>query len=221
MVCPDGRLQKASSRCKSCSPGSEGKRNAEKLRRKVEASQADDRHPTTNKSETTWEAFRKEYEERVLAGLAVRTRDSVKTSLDAFQRHIKPARVFYIGTLRIIDDFVSKRHAAILESQTGRRTVSPHTIPTTCATSRRRSPWPRSGDTCRRLPKCRMEKGPKKLPTYVTGDHFADIYAGLRRGPASPSGLPLPALRFLAGGAVVMGYMTGWRIGDMIGLGTY
>jgi len=62
-----------------------------------------------------------------------------------------------------------------------------------------------------------MEKEPGKLPTYVTGDHFADIYRACehaRKPKDIPNATPAAWWRAL----LVMGYMTGWRIGDMLAL---
>jgi hypothetical protein len=57
------------------------------------------------------------------------------------------------------------------------------------------------------LPKFRMEKVPKELPTYVTGDHFALIYRACDQAKL-PADLPFPAADWWRG-PLVMGYMTG------------
>jgi integrase len=67
-----------------------------------------------------------------------------------------------------------------------------------------------------RLPKFRMEKEPKKLPTYVTGEHFAAMYGACNHA-RMPAGLPYPAADWWRA-ILVMGYMTGWRISDMLAL---
>jgi integrase len=66
------------------------------------------------------------------------------------------------------------------------------------------------------VPRIRFERVPKKLPTYVTGEHFAAIYRACDAA-RFPQGKPYsPADWWRA--LVVMGYMTGWRISDMLGL---
>ena len=66
------------------------------------------------------------------------------------------------------------------------------------------------------LPKFRMEKVPQKLPRYVTGDHFAAIYLACDKAKM-PKELPYPMADWWKG-LIVTGYMTGWRISDMLGL---
>src|SRR5262245_22848671 len=61
-----------------------------------------------------------------------------------------------------------------------------------------------------------MEKVPMKLPTYVTGDHFAAVYRACDRATL-PEGQPYPAADWWRG-LVVMGYMTRRRNSDVLGL---
>jgi integrase len=68
----------------------------------------------------------------------------------------------------------------------------------------------------REAPDVAFEWAVKKLPTYVTGDHFAAIYAACDKARL-PAGLSYPVADWWRG-LVVMGYMTGWRISDMLGL---
>ncbi len=66
------------------------------------------------------------------------------------------------------------------------------------------------------VPKCRMLKEPGKLPTYVTGEHFAGIYAACDQAKL-PDDQPYPAVDWWRG-LVVTAYMTGWRVGDLLAL---
>ncbi len=62
-----------------------------------------------------------------------------------------------------------------------------------------------------------MLREPGKLPRYVTGDHFAAIYAACdaaRMPEDLPNATPGDWWRAL----LVTAYMTGWRIGDMIAM---
>src|SRR5262245_23774523 len=61
-----------------------------------------------------------------------------------------------------------------------------------------------------------MEKVPKKLPRYVTGDHFALIYRACAQARL-PADQPYPAADWWRA-LLAMGYLTGWRISDMLGL---
>jgi integrase len=66
------------------------------------------------------------------------------------------------------------------------------------------------------VPKFRMEKVPKKLATYITGDHFAAVYQTCDVAKL-PNDQAYPAADWWRG-VLVMGYMTGWRISDVLGL---
>jgi integrase len=198
-------------RRKSCGPGLQGKRNAEKLQKKRESElltgtyQANDRQ--------TWKEFRKEYESKVLEGLAPKTRQSAKSSLDAFERHARPARVACI-TAADVASFVAKRRRD--RGQKKGCTVSPATVNHDLRHVKAALSVAVEWGYLPALPKVRMEKAPKKLPLYVTGDHFALIYRACESA-RMPQGLPFPPGDWWRG-LVVMDYMTGWRISDMLGL---
>jgi integrase len=61
-----------------------------------------------------------------------------------------------------------------------------------------------------------MEKVPQKLPTYITGDHFAAIYQACEE-PKFPTNLPYPTADWWRA-LLVTGYMTGWRISELLAL---
>jgi integrase len=203
---PEGRKQS-----KSCGAGPAGKRTAERLRRKIEAELMTGTYRKQIK--TTWATFRQEYEERVLAGLAPRTRGSAKSSLDAFERHIRPVRVFCVGTATI-DEFIAKRRQDPGDKKGS--TLSPHSLNHDLRHIKAALSVAHEWGYLPTMPKVRMEKAVKKLPRYVTGDHFAAIYkacdtARFPQGQTYTAGDWWRAL-------VTMGFMTEWRIGDMLGL---
>jgi integrase len=204
---PDGRRHK-----ESCGPGFHGKKKAEKRRRQIEA----ELMTGTYKMHTRklWPDFRREYADRVLAGLAVATRLQAAISLDHFERIIKPIRVFAIGTAHV-DDFIAARR-----QEPGRKqgdTVSPATVNKDLRHVKAALTVAREWGYLHTVPKFRMEKAPRKLPTYVTGEHFATIFTTGCQSARMPEGLPYPAAdwwrAFLA-----MAYMTGWRVGDILAL---
>lgn len=84
---------------KSCGGGPDGKRNAQKLKRKIEAELITGTYGQRNNA--TWEEFRAEYEAKVVAGLAEATRVQVLIALDHFERLVKPGRVSGIRTATI------------------------------------------------------------------------------------------------------------------------
>jgi integrase len=198
-------------KCKSCGPGERGKRNAEKLRRKIEAQLMTGTYQS--QVNTTWEAFRQRYEEKVLAGLSANTRKSAKSSLDAFARHTRPGRVYCIGTATV-DDFIAKRRA----DPGGKRgsTVSAHTINHDLRHVKAALRVAKEWGLLPALPKFRMEKAVKYLPTYVTGEHFAAMYGACDKA-RFPKGQPYPAGDWWRA-LLAMAYLTGWRIGDLLGL---
>src|SRR5262245_8607146 len=64
---PDG-----DKRCKSCGPGSEGKRLAERLKKKREAELSEGTYQ--NDSKKLWKEFRQEYEDRIASSMPPGTR---------------------------------------------------------------------------------------------------------------------------------------------------
>jgi integrase len=67
------------------------------------------------------------------------------------------------------------------------------------------------------LPRFRMEKEPKKLVSYVTGDDFAKIYRACDRA-RMPEDVPNVKPADWWRGFLAMAYLTGWRIGDLLAL---
>jgi integrase len=67
------------------------------------------------------------------------------------------------------------------------------------------------------VPRFRMLREPGQLPLYVTGDHFAAMYEACDSA-RMPEDIPNVAPADWWRALLVMGYMTGWRIGDMLSL---
>jgi integrase len=198
-------------RCQSCGIGSAGKKTAEKLRKKREAELITGTYQA--KDRTTWSQFREEYRTKVLAGKAVWTQVTCKAALDHFERTIKPGRVSKLTT-QTIDQFISVRRL-----EPGRKKgslVSPasvnHDLRHIKAALRVACEW----GYLAKLPKFRMEREFKGLATYVTGEHFAALYQACDQARL-PLSLPYAPADWWRG-LLVMGYMTGWRIGDMLAL---
>src|SRR5262245_11243092 len=84
---PDGRRK-----CKSCGPGPGGRRNPDKLRRKLESELMTGTYQKT--TTVLWDDFVKEYDERILSRLALGSRAEALASLRHFRRLVKPVRVF-------------------------------------------------------------------------------------------------------------------------------
>jgi integrase len=198
--------------CKSCGPGSWGKLQAEKLRKKTEAELMTGTYQMQSKK--LWEEFRQEYEDKVLGGKAVRTRLQSIVSLNHFERIAKPVRVFALSTAHI-DNFIAKRR-----QEAGRRKgdlISPFSVNKDLRHIKAALAVAVEWGYLVKAPKFRMEKEPGKLPTYINGDDFASIYRACdnARMPEDLRNVsPADWWRAL----LVMGYMTGWRISDMLAL---
>ncbi len=93
-------------RCKSCGPGEQGQRNAEKLRRKIEAQLITGTYQ--GEANALWKDFRKEWDEKVGAGLGPETRRVTLDALNHFERLCAPVKTYFI-TAKYIDHYVSKR----------------------------------------------------------------------------------------------------------------
>jgi integrase len=204
---PDMRRRK-----ESCGPGFRGKEKAQRLKRKIESELMTGTYQMHTRK--MWPDFRKEYSRRVLAGLAVASRLQAEISLDHFERIIKPVRVFAINTGHV-DDFIAARR-----QERGRRpgdTISPFSVNKDLRHIKAALGAAKEWGYLSQVPRCRMEKAPRKLPRYVPGDHFALIYnaCDAARMPEDIANVSAPDWwRAL----LVTGYMTGWRIGDMLGL---
>jgi len=198
-------------RCQSCGPGSEGKNAAQKQCRKIQAALIAGTYQSNAKK--TWAEFRHEYEVKIIGGLAVRSRVEVLTAFDHFERIIGPKTMAALKTATI-DEYTAKRR---LEPGKKRGdTVSPATVNKELRHLRAALKKAHRWSYLAAVPYFDLEKEPKHLPTYVTGEHFAAIYkaASHARMPANEA---YPADVWWRG-VLVMGYMTGWRISEILAL---
>jgi integrase len=204
---PDGRRK-----AESCGPGESGKRKAEKRKKRIESELLTGTYQMQTRK--LWDDFVKEYQRRVLDGLSPRSRDEALAALACFQRIVKPIRVFAINTGHV-DDFVAARRQEESFLHKGEK-VSPATVNKDLrhikAALRVAFEW----GYLHQVPRFRMEKVPKKLPSYVTPEDFALLYRGCDRA-RRPANLPYPAADWWQG-LLITGYMTGWRIGQLLEL---
>jgi integrase len=196
-------------KCKSCGPGEEGQRNAEKLRKKREAELIEGTYNSAANSK--WDDFRKDYEKRIAAGMDPRTRYLTMQALDAFERLIKPVKMCGIKT-QTIDDFIRKRRMEAGKKKGS--TVSPATVNKDLRHLRAVLTVAVEWGELKERPRFRVMKEPKKLVTFVTGEHFAAIYGACDEAKL-PRHLPYPASDWWRG-LLAMAYMTGWRISELL-----
>src|SRR5262249_3826212 len=98
---PSGRR-----RNRSFGRGAKGKKKAEDFRRRLEAELMTGTYNMQPRK--TWEEFVEEYDRRILAGLAVRSRPEARTALEHFRRIVRPVRMLGINTASV-DDFIATR----------------------------------------------------------------------------------------------------------------
>jgi len=204
---PDGNK-----RGKSCGPGSKGKLLADKEAEKIKAQLITGTYEATDKK--TWDAFRAEYEESLLPGLGVRTGEEIKAALDHFDRLVKPGKVGTLTTARI-DKFITARR-----KEAGKKRgslVSPATINKELRHLRAVLAVAVEWGYLKVVPKFRMEKVPKKLARFMTGEHFAAVYAACD-AVARPADIPNVTVADWWRGVMVFTYMTGWRISEVLAL---
>src|SRR5262245_21591630 len=200
----------------SCGPGSRGKTAAERRLRRIQGELDTGVHQPNNRK--LWTEFQTEYEERILSGLATKTKDAAIDSLGHFQRIIGLARVQSINTA-MIDEFVSKRR--LEEGLKPGSVVSPATINKDLrhikAALRVANEW----GYLPTVPKIRMVKEPQKLPSYVTPDHFDSLYTKARdlANLANEKGQRYAPAEWWKS-LVVIAYMTGLRISEILAIKT-
>lgn len=199
-------------RTKSCGPGEQGLRNAEKLRRKVEAELLTGTYEGPEKAE--WSDFRKHWEREGGLDLEPSSRRVYLDVMNHFERLVNPARIHFI-THRHITHYIAQRR-----EERGKQRgslVSVATINKELRHLRALLVQANEWHYLPEVPKVKMLREPHKLPIYVTPDHFAAIYGACdqaRLPDHIPNVSPADWWRAL----VAFGYMTGWRISEILAL---
>ena len=138
----------------------------------------------------TWDEFVKRYVDNVLSGLAVVSSKEAQTSLNHFNRILNLGDKFMVAvTTERLDKFRATRRTEAGKKPKSK--VSPATVNKDLrhikAALRVAVEWGCLGT----MPKIKFEREPKKLPTYITPEHFAAIYGACKvaRFPAEcPAG---------------------------------
>jgi integrase len=197
--------------CKSCGPGAQAKRIANKLKEKIEAELLTGTYEEQTRS--TWKEFRAEYKEKKLAGTSEGNRVRIQVALDHFERLIKPAYMRGIKSVTIAD-YVARRRQE--PGGLPGSLVSPATINAELAHLRAALRKARQWDYLTGVPEFEFLKVPQKLPTYVPPEEFAILYQACEHARI-PRKLPYPTADWWRA-LLVMAYMTGWRIGQLLGI---
>jgi integrase len=199
-------------RSKSCGAGEQGKRNAEKLRRKREAQLLEGTY--RGESKATWADFRKDWEAQIGATMGAESRRLTLNAFDHFERLVNPVKIYFI-TSRHVDHYVAQRRGE-RGAKVG-SVVSVATINKELRHLRAALGIARDWGYVPAVPRFRMLREPGQLPRYVTGDHFAAIY-GACASARMPADVPNVKAADWWRALLVTAYMTGWRIGALLAL---
>lgn len=215
---PDGNL-----RTKSCGPGKIGKAAAKQLADITHSQLVTGTYQT--KARATWEKLRSDYMAKVASRFDEPSRLAAEIALKNFERVAKPKFVMAIRA-EMIDEFTSKRLKEFASKgkaddteadKQSRATVSPATVNKELRYIRLILNVAEEWGMIPKVPKVRFLKVPKKLPTFIPPEHFTAIYKACdvaKRPSTVPNVSPADWWR----GLLVTGYMTGWRIGQLLSL---
>lgn len=203
---PNGRRK-----CKSCGPGSRGKRIAEKEAEKIAAELTLDVYE--DRSKATWKEFREQLKELVLDGMGDSHRKEAELTLGHFERLLKPKRIATVSSTDIAM-YVSRRRkdAGVHRNST----VSVCTINKELRYLRAIFRKAKRHEFLVAVPEFDFLKEPKKIPTWISPDEFGKLYQHCDAA-TRPNHLPYPPATWWRG-LLVFGYMTGWRIGSILAL---
>jgi integrase len=182
---------------------------AEKLARKIEGQLAAGTYQSESRKK--WKQFADEYEADLAARADPGTRRVAVDALKRFAKLIKPDRVDRIRT-KTIDQFVALRRAE--RGRVPGSTVSVATVNKELRHLKAALRKAREWGYLPAVPTFHMLKEPKKLPLYVTPEHFAAIYQAceIAAAPATSNYSAADWWRAL----LMFLYMTGWRIGEVL-----
>jgi integrase len=184
---------------------------AQKYLRRIEGQLAAGTYSSTARK--TWDDFWSEYDSKVLEGASAGHRKETKLAVKHFERLVNPKRLQAIKS-QTFDDYATKR----LQEDSRRReaTISPATVNKELRHLKlvmsRAVDWGYIG----RVPRIHMIREPEKLKRYVIPDHFALLYEHCDAA-GRPTDYPFTPADWWRG-VIVFGYMTGWRIGEILAL---
>jgi integrase len=193
---------------------------AEKYSRKIEGELAAGTYQGDVRK--TWKSFREEWEQKIGETMLPQTRDCTVYALAHFERIIKPQRLAAVKS-QTIDEYIATRKQEAARrgvkrsnDQEGGKRVSPATVNRELRSLRAFLRVAVDWGYLPKPPKFRMVKEPKKLVRYVTGEHFAKMYAAcdVATRPDNQNYAPADWWRAL----LTFAYMTGWRISEILAL---
>ncbi|MDZ4687602.1 MAG: tyrosine-type recombinase/integrase [Planctomycetaceae bacterium] len=203
---PEGKRHR-----QSCGPGTKGKRSADKLADRLHSELVTGTYQAGTRK--TWGAFVAAYKEKFSPRLGPATRKQSLIALAHYERLMKPAKMTAIDSAKI-DAYITKR----LAEATGKGSkVAVATVNKELRHLRAALRIAEDWKYLAKTPKFRFLKQSEKLPTFVPPEHFAAIYAACQTA-TYPNDLPNIAAADWWQALVVVAYMTGWRIGQILSL---
>ncbi len=207
---PDGTR-----RIKSCGPGTKGKKAADRLCERIKAELLTGTYDVTRRRRKPWDEFVDEYLEHMRSDRKPKTVIEARNSLNHFARILKLKGKSFSGlTTKNVDTFRTVRRRD--PGKKPRSTASPSSINKDLrmvkAALRNAYKW----GYLKAVPEFEFERESKKLPQYVTPDHFAAMYASCDVATMPGEGHYQPAEWWR--GLLVMAQLTGWRIGEILSL---
>lgn len=201
---PDGRQKR-----KSCGPGAEGKKIAQALARKINASlilgEYDDR------KESTWSEFRAEHRRLVVLQMGAATADITVLGLDHFERICRPGRMESINE-KMLDEYVLQRSSEPGKHGRVAKTTINRELRSIRAALRKAHKW---GYITREL-SFPFQRVMQRIPTFISADEFSSLYAHASAA-RQPNLDNIPTADWWRG-LLVMLYLTGWRISEVLSL---
>ncbi|OYV81573.1 MAG: hypothetical protein B7Z73_17935, partial [Planctomycetia bacterium 21-64-5] len=206
-VDPDGKR-----RSKSFGPGDKGKSAAERHAVKIEDRIASGRYE--NKATKTWAAFRAEYDEQIIGAMTeLRSAEAAKLALDTFGKKMKPGKMAAIKS-QTVDKFIKLR---MLDDGYGGRKLSKATINKELRYLRAALRVAHEWEYLPKVPRFKFFKLAEKLPTFIPPEDFAKLYQACGQAKL-PGDVKNVSAENWWKGLLMLGYMTGWRIGQLLAL---
>lgn len=159
-----------------------------------------------------WSTFRTEFEEKVLASLEPNSQKAYQDAMNCFERVLGPRYIQNLTT-KAFDEFRTKRSAEQSRRHPGKK-VSPASVNKDLRHLKRIVRKAKQWGYLAKLPDIEFAREPEKLPTRVSQEDFALLYAGCgnARRPAEQPYTPEEWWKAI----FVFCYLTGWRIGEVL-----
>jgi|GEM_PF-631671 len=207
-VDPEGKRHR-----KSCGAGKVGKATAKALADKTHSQLVTGTY--NDQTRKTWDDFRARFEKLVTDSMESGTRAATLGALTHFARVMKPKAMAAITSERL-DEYVSKRRQEKTSKRTG-TLVSVATVNKELrhlrAAFRKAHKW----GFLAKLPEFPFLKQTKRLPTFVSPEHFSAIYVACEHA-SDPIGIPNVSAADWWRGLLVTAFMSGWRVGQILSL---